>query len=232
MAAAVVATHVEPELRDPKGLLHRIGRATDPMYFATISASDSALRNAGNRFDVPGGGVMYCATELETCYAETLARFRPTPKIREFVGAQDGVDPNFMVVGGVPADWRNRRLKVRVEVEEALPFLDVEDPDTVEYLNVVLAKELSDFDISNLDVGLLRGPDRRITRLVSSWAYAAQDENGSWQFSGIRYASRIDNRECWAIFAGTVVREAGRDTISRTDRALQGVADRFGLTVF
>lgn len=222
--------HIDPLVTNPSRVLHRIGRATDPLQFSVMDAADALLHNAGNRFDVPGGGVLYCATELATCFYETLARFRPTSKIREFVAAQDGVDKDFMVVGGVPADWRYRRLKVSVAVEGGLPFLDVEAPETLEHLNACMSTELADLGVDNLDAATVMGPDRRVTRAISSWAYSAQDENGDLLYGGVRYLSRLVTKECWAIFDGSPVREVSRNTIDPSDPALRSVAHRFGLT--
>lgn len=43
----------------------------------------------GNRFDVTTSqiGVLYFGTELTTCYAEVLARFRPDPEITQRIRA-------------------------------------------------------------------------------------------------------------------------------------------------
>lgn len=54
----------------------RVARRAAPFRPSTTSPSDAALARAGNRFDVPGVGVVYLATELEGCFAETLACFR------------------------------------------------------------------------------------------------------------------------------------------------------------
>lgn len=85
--------------------------------------------------------MLYCATELRGCYAETLARFRPSARMRHIVERED---PTFMMYVGVPADWRHRRLKVLVRMDDSLSFLDVEHGDTHEYLTTVMADELGD----------------------------------------------------------------------------------------
>lgn len=55
----------------------RVARSDDPLRMSEISAWDAAMPRAGNWFDTPDGGVLYCATTAIDCYAETLARFRP-----------------------------------------------------------------------------------------------------------------------------------------------------------
>lgn len=132
----------------------RVARSDDPLRFSAITAADGALPEAGNRFDVPGGAVLYCATALRGCYAETLARFRPSATIRQVVADED---PSFMVCGGVPADWRHRRLKVRCRLQDSLAFLDVEHVQTHEYLTTAMAGELGALGVDILDVGLVRG---------------------------------------------------------------------------
>ena len=94
------------------------------MAYAEIELADAALPKAGNRYDVVGGGVLYFATKVQGCYAETLARLRPTARVRAVLRDED----NFMLCGGVPQDWRFRRLQVGVTLEDALPFVDVEHP--------------------------------------------------------------------------------------------------------
>lgn len=209
--------------------LYRIGRSTSPLYFSQISADDAAQPRGGNRFDVPGGGVMYFASQPEGCYAETLARFRPSPAVRAAVKNED---PSFMVCGGVPADWRMQRLLVTAKTPTALPFLDVEAPETHEHLMTVMADRLVDLNETTLDVAALRGPNRLLTRAVASWAYSAVDEDGEYRFSGLRYISRLGDHECWAVFSDTTVVETARTPVLAQDRSLRQVANAFHLRVF
>lgn len=176
---------------------------------------------------------LYASTELRTCYLETLARFRPTPAVRAAVRDED---PSFMMCGGVPADWRARRVKVRLTLKDPLPFLDAEDPATHEYLTTELAPQLAALGVPILDVAGVRGPNRLVTRTIATWAFRAGLLDGTggdaYTYSGIRYLSRLGSYECWAIFQDTYVEELGRDTISLSDQDLQGVADTFKLRLF
>ncbi|MGI8887526.1 MAG: RES domain-containing protein [Nocardioidaceae bacterium] len=52
-----------------------VGRNSGLLNYSTISPTDAELPKAGNRFDVPGGGVLYAATTRAGCFVETLARF-------------------------------------------------------------------------------------------------------------------------------------------------------------
>ncbi|MGI8415016.1 MAG: RES family NAD+ phosphorylase [Nakamurella sp.] len=218
----------DPQVIDAPSQVWRVARSDAPLDMSYISPQDFRRKRAGNRFDTTSGGVLYGATDLVGCYSETLARFRPSAKVRAAVAEE----PGFMVCGGVPADWRSRRVKVCVELPDALPFLDVESDDTHEYLTTELALELAALKVATLDVGLVRGPDRRITRAIATWAFHAGLMDDTPRFSGIRYMSRLGNHECWAIFEGTPVIELRRDTVAVSDPDLQQVADKFELRLF
>ena len=58
-------------------LLHRVGRPSDTIYFSEISPDVDADPEAGNRFDVLGGGVTYAATKPKAALLETLQKFTP-----------------------------------------------------------------------------------------------------------------------------------------------------------
>jgi len=215
----------------PPDRLLRVGRADGLLRFSTISPLDAALSKAGNRFDVPGGGVLYAASTAQACYGETLARFRPTPKIRELFKEEE---PGFMVVGGVPQDWRLQRLLGTVRVIDPLPFLDVEAPETHEFLSDVLSSELVALGYSSpLDLSAVSNQDRRLSRLVADYAYTATEADGTPTYSGIRYMSRIASSwECWAIFEGAEVELIGQGAIELDDPDLQHVAGMWSLHLF
>jgi len=226
----MVASHVSgPALLTPGShTLYRVGRSHRPLASSQITVEDAAQARAGNRFDVLGGGVLYLSTTAQGCYAETLARLRPTATMRALLKDED---PEFMVCGAVPRDWRTRRLQLAVTVADSLPFLDVEHPRTHEYLTAALAEQLSRFSITQLDVSDVRGRNRLLTRAIASWAYAAGDADGP-QYSGIRYLSRLGEHECWAVFDGTPITELERTTIELTNPAFTTVVDEFGLRPF
>jgi hypothetical protein len=69
--------------------------------------------------------------------------------------------------GSLPANWRNLRSILRITCVEPLPFLELENPKTLVYLDAMLAKELNEFGFhSPFDVSMIRGSDRRITRAI------------------------------------------------------------------
>lgn len=220
---------MQPVLTEPPGRLYRVGRVGNPLNFSFIGAADASLLHGGNRFDVPGEGVCYLGTTPRACFAETLARFRPSPRV---VAAVRDEDPHFMVSGGVPTDWRAQRLLVECTLEDALPFLDVEAAATHSLLTAVMAEDLVRLGVPELDVPAGRGSSRLLTRAISAWAFDAGDARGDPLYGGIRYMSRLGDHECWAVFGGTEIRETARTPLLLTDPDLGSVADDFGLRIF
>jgi len=140
----------------------------------------------------------------------------------------DWRDRQFMEPGTIPADWRHRRVAVRVTLERPYAFVDVEAPETHVALGAALAPELAALDIDHLDVGLVRGRDRRVTRLLARWA-ATPDPSSGARYAGIRYVSRLGDWECWAVFEDVGLVERERRPIARDLPELQHIADLFGL---
>lgn len=208
--------------------LVRVGRTTDPLWFSRLDPIDALNTTSGNRFDVPGAGVLYASTARVTCFRETLARFRPSAGI---IARMQTEDPHFMVVGGVPADWRAQRTIVTFGLVDALPFVDADALETHEVLTRRLATEFAALGLSHLDIGNVRGRDRRVTRLISEWAYSAADDRGPL-YGGIRYESRVDGGECFAVFEGAQTVEIERQQVALEDTDLQRVADEFRLRMF
>lgn len=217
----------------------RVGRAPDPLATARpLSPSSLDNKSTGNRFDSPTGAyrVLYFASTLDGCYGETLARFRPDPRMKALV-KQEWADLGFMRVGDVPADWRQRRIAVHVtfppedRFRHGAHFLDVESLETREVLRTELASSLAFYGYDDLDVPTVRGGDRRITRWIGQWAYEQTTESGARRYAGIRYLSRLSSDwECWAVFDDVSIVELNRRPILPTDEAFVRVARRYGLT--
>lgn len=175
-----------------------------------------------------GGGVLYCASTRVGAFKEVLADFRPAASSRAFQALSS---EHLMSVGSVPASWRDRRAVVEFSLEDPLPFLDVERDETLTHLTVELAEELERLGVKRLDSSNVRGPNRLLTRTIATWAYTQVDENDEAVYSGIRYSSRFESHECWAVFAGVVLGSVSTAPISSQDRDLESVARAFGLTV-
>jgi RES domain len=211
----------------------RIGRGNDPLAIRLPEPDTLATTTTGNRFDSPEAayGVLYFATDLRGCCGETLSRFRPSPAA-ELV-KEEWRERHFMEVGGVSQEWRQRRTAVRVQVVDPnWRFLDVETSATVQHLRRVLALGLSALGLDDLDISDVRGRDRRITRLISSWAFHATDDEGAVRFGGIRYKSRLDSDwECWAVFHDVELIAVETRPLLKATPELQEVARLYGLTI-
>jgi len=216
------------------GTLWRVGRNPEPLTVAAPKAHDLRGKRAGNRFDIPGVGVLYCASTLEGCFAETLARFRPKLDLAELV-ADEWKAAGHLRPGSVPAGWRHRRTAVEVAVDPGYRFLDVDHLDTHQVLRGELALGLAALGYNDLDAGLIRGPDRRVTRLVAAWAHQqmADGDDELYRFAGIRYVSRLSTDwVCWAIFPGVELDQRQALPVESDMPVLVSVAERFGLRVF
>jgi hypothetical protein len=197
----------------------RVGRSPDPLALSDpLSPSELDEPHTGNRFDSPTGAyrTLYFATDLAGCYGETLARFRPDTALIELL-KDEWEERGWMNLGEVPAAWRQRRLAVRARFlatgrfASGVRFLDVEARQTREALKIELAGLLSYWGHEELDVSTVRGGDRRVTRLISQWAYDQSDSAGRPLYAGIRYLSRLDTEwECWAVFEDVEIEELER----------------------
>lgn len=194
-----------------------------------IREKDSRTQ-AGHRFDLLGSGVIYCATQLEGSFAEVLSPFRKIPSAR--IQIDQTLDSGFMNHGGIPAAWREMRSIFLIGCVEPLPFLDLEDPGTLSFLDHELANVLCEIEVNSpLDISLIRGNNRRLTRAISAWAANRMDEDGEFLYSGIRYKSRLGDWECWAIFEETEVKIMRTQEIKRTNPDLLAVANLYQLTI-
>ena len=221
------------EVAAPTGGLWRIARGDNPLAVRTDPIGNPVT--GGNRFDPVAlhYGVLYFGSDLQTCFGETLARFRPKIELLALV-QQEWDERGFMAVGSVAADWRQRRSAVHVRLPADASFLDAESPRTHQFLRRELALGLSAIGLDDLDVATVRGRDRRVTQLISEWAYMAEGDNGP-KYVGIRYESRIRSGwECWALFDDEDLEIEVLETLPITPDipALLEVAELFDLQVF
>jgi hypothetical protein len=220
-----------PKTSQPTGTVYRVARHDGALRHSEITPADNRSGRAGNRYDVVGGGVLYAASTVRTCFAETMSRFRPTPVMRALLRRQEPDEHHFMIVGGIPQDWRLQRRIFELQISDPLPFLDVESPSTLTHLEEELSHVLTALGYKdNLDLGDIRNRDRRLSREIAGWAYTAQDDVGTPLYSGIRYNSRVQpSQECWAIFDGTPVKVTATRTIELSNVDLKAVADSWDL---
>lgn len=175
-------------------------------------------------------------TSPAPCKAATArpSPHRPTPALAALVG-EDWARLRHLPPAWLPADWRTRRVTVHIAGVGGLParaFLDVEAPQTHQVLRLALAAALLELAYPDLDVAAVRGPDRRLTRLLATWAWQQRDVDGRPRYAGLRYLSRLNNDwECWAIFDDVPLINPIEHSIPADDEALATVADLFNLHV-
>lgn len=225
----------------PDAGVWRIGRAPDPLArSAPLDRAELDQPTTGNRFDSPIGGyqTLYFASTLEGCFGETLARFRPDPALQKLL-RKEWEEAGFMCIGDIPADWRQRRMAVNVKFpaegrfSHGVRFLDVEAIETREELRSELAEVLAYYGYKDLDISIVRGADRRVTRWIGQWAYDRRTADGQLAFAGVRYLSRLNSDwECWAVFNDVPIAELDRKPILANDPALQSVAKTYGLVPY
>jgi len=167
-----------------------------------IRVEDASLADAGNRFDVVGGGVLYVATNSRATFLETLAPLRPSPAMVSI--AHQDEKAGFMGPGQIPREWRESRRMFKlghVDAAQTLPFVDLEDLETRSELLRHLGEKIVEFGVETMDIPDVTGTNRLLTREISQWCYAQTDESGHPIYGGVRYTSRLDaNEECWAVF--------------------------------
>lgn len=219
-----------------------MGRDPEPLAASRSSGSSELSKpGTGNRFDSPAGtyGVRYFATTRDGCFGEILARFRADPVLAGIIGPE-WRERGWMDVGDIPADWRQRRAAVRVtfpstgrnaKFPDGIRFLDIESMETREAMRPDFEELLAFHKYPDLDIPVVRGRDRRMTRYISQWAFEQYDAAGQPLYAGIRYLSRLNNDwECWAVFDDVEIEELERRPILREDAALQRIARVYGLT--
>ncbi len=220
----------------PSGGIWRIER-TEPnaRVLQRPDPANDANPLGGNRFDSFSGnyGTLYFGTNLETCFAETLAEFRLELQLKVFADP-DSKTMDWLRPATVPANWRILRVAVRARIDSDLAFVDINHPTTLAELNThpELMAELSRYGVNDLDLGTVTGKDRRLTRCIAEHLYFMTDGDGQPLWNGIRYMSRHgEGRECWAVFDHAPLNELERAPIERSHPELLKVAALYGLTI-
>lgn len=220
-------------VKPPRQGIWRVARGPNPLEARRPDPTTLISSKAGNRFDGAYYGVLYFGSSLKACFGEVLARKRPDPRLARLV-EKEWRDHSFMEIGSVARDWRDRRSAVQVRLSAAdLVYLDVDHPDTHLVLRDELALGLAALGHDDLNIGIVRGPDRRVTRLISEWAYSRGGPDGEPVFGGLRYTSKIDNDwECWAVFDDVDLEVLDTKPLTLDMSCLIEIANRYGLRMF
>jgi hypothetical protein len=111
--------------------------------------------------------------------------------------------------------------------------VDIDAAGTHQHLRGELALGLSSLGYQDLDIATVRGPDRRVTQMISQWVYMAGLEADQPKYAGLRYRSRVEDAwECWAVFADAPIEVDEVRPISLDLPELQSVAALFDLRLF
>ena len=182
----------------PSQPLCRIGYLPDPLAWPPLQYVGSG------RFDDPMRRfrTLYAAEQRLGCFVESLARYRPSPRVlaelRNVTGA-----PDHTLLPVVPSDWWVRRCVGRFHLDPGQKWLDLRVLGSREALRVELADTLLRLDLPDLDVSSVRSLNRDLTRAIARWAY-------EHSYNGVAYTSRFDDGlDCWALFEGASLRPAG-----------------------
>ncbi len=196
----------------PETPVFRVARGLDPTAPPdwTLAFEDGTF---GNRFDDPRAvqGVpeteryraIYCATQREAAFGETIARLRPSMDVlAELADIEDSEPFDLDLLGGeVSEDWRAKRRLGTLYLDPSLRFIDLDSSQTLQYLRRELAPQIRDLGLPDFDLSAVTGPHRKLTQEISRYIYEYEDESGGPVFAGIRYVSRLNiDWECWAIF--------------------------------
>ncbi|MGW7002588.1 RES family NAD+ phosphorylase [Streptomyces sp. NPDC054933] len=224
--------HQQPDVTlvpAPEPGVWRLGKAEQPTKYSKITAEDND-RSGGNRWSIVGYGILYCATDLDGCFAEALAPFRVDPEMRAIIG-DSWEDPYYLNPGTLPQDWRTRHTLVRLQPAKDARFLDVDDEQTLHTLTHELRTELSHFGVEKLTAEHIQGADRRITRQISAWAISQRTPRQDRLIHGITYCSRFGMRQCWAIFHDVPLELVEQRPIWLETEGLRTVAAEYALTI-
>lgn len=198
-------------------LLYRVTRAGRDGLFPPASGT--------GRFDVPDRSfrTLYTALEREAAFAETLQQFRPSLEVRSDLAAL-----RFAEVTNPPISlrtWAAGRVMLRLRLPASANVLDLRGADGLEQATSAVAGQMRTLGLADFDAGSLLSPDRRVTQIISAWAFA-------YGFDALLVPSRLgsDWTNC-VVFDRIRPRVVSREPISVTDPDLQHVAARFGIRI-
>ncbi len=230
----------------PSGLIYRVAKLETGLF------EPAPWRYVGsNRFDDPQEEfrVVYCASDRQATFGETLARLRRSPKLIALMEDVDDdeesideaieglLDPGDTGRGVIPADWRFKRRIGTTRLNPSLQFADITDGDSIEHLRIAFAQDIVDLKLSDLDASTLLSTSREITQRCSRYIYEQCDNNGMPRFAGIRYPSRLNLQWiCWAIFDDRIAHDPDFNefhdtTITTTDPDLLEVLRTMDLSL-
>ena len=234
-------------------IARRPGDAFAPTDWKWADKEDGTF---GGRFDDPsledGRGenerfrIIYCGTNLECAFTETLQHLRaPVDMIAKLEAATDddqvaaeesiGVayDPDFPAHRLVDVAWRENRQVGHTHLDSTLRFANISHSDSLDHLRQVMASDIHALGLDDVDLSVITSRQRKLTQRCARYIYDQVDEHGAPRYAGIRYVSIFGvNLECWAVFDDRIVHNGSFvRPIDADDRDLAMVARNKEMTI-
>jgi hypothetical protein len=226
------------EAVSPDGPLHRLGRKPDPWAWPDWAYAGPE-GSFDNRYDDPAGEyrVLYASSERLGAFVETLSRFREDAELEAELGSiavEAGEGDDVVGPREVPREWLDGRALGTASV--AGEFAAVGRSRSLQHLRSALAAVAQELGIRELDGAAIRlKVPRAFTQAVSRHVFECQADDGSSQFAGIHYLSRLgDDIHNWAIFepaggAPPLIEAPDHAPVERDDPDFAAALDHLGL---
>lgn len=220
-------------------VLYRVGRLPDPLAWRPPReplepSNDPVL--GGGRWDDPSGefATLYCATTELGAFMEVLAPLRPVGGILDRIlreTSEEDPDPYHdptlstgVVSPRLFAHWRGIG---RVEPQPHAYFVDMAATKSHNALNLDLSGLLGVVGAPQFARGVVMHHDRRLTRSIAGHLHRELPEA-----SGLRFESRVDAFECWALWENReAVAATDVDPVDPASPMLHRAAERLGITL-
>lgn len=204
----------------------RISRNSYPPLEAIYRGrQEEAINYASyHRFDTIGGRTLYLSASTQTAFAEVLAPLRvqisklgglakdahslglTTEEFLELI-QKEWLAQGHMATGLVPVSWREERQLHLVAPPIRGYWIDIESPYSISAISTLLqspknswvASELGKLGVNELDTGLLRGPNREATVILSSLLRTTTLQGGNPPL-GLAYESKHGLGRCFATY--------------------------------
>ncbi len=144
------------------------------------------------------------------------------------------LDPADERRGVVPVDWRFKRQIGETNLDPALLFAAIAEPESVAYLRSALASIAQSLDHADFELSAIFSSNRVITQYCARHVFELHHDDGTPRFAGISYPSRINRYwTCWAIFDDRVKHTPGLTltTIDPQDPGLLEAARLLDLSI-
>lgn len=172
------------------------------------------LKRAGSRFDDPHAplelpqeekfSALYFATRTIGAFVEVLAPLRLNLDILAKVPEEEYTTSLALAKSEdiIDEKWCSERHIGKTYLGPSLRFVDCLSAANLQTLRATprIAKVTLEEGYEDFDLGAIYGSNRRITQEVSRYVYEQINGDKEPLFAGLRYKSRLNNEECWAVF--------------------------------